>query len=69
MVNKHESIGTNLHKERYRPYWDWSRESPVELILVTFILLVFFLMPHNGCGISESSAGQPTPTEVTGHPG
>jgi hypothetical protein len=35
-------------------YWDWWSESPVEIILVVFILVLFFLAPRAGCGISET---------------
>lgn len=46
--------------EREKPYlskkstglsWDWWKESPIEIILVVFIL-VLFLVPRQGCGIT-----------------
>lgn len=46
--------------EREKPYlgkdksgltWDWWKENPVEIILVVFIL-VLFLIPRTGCGIT-----------------
>jgi hypothetical protein len=49
--------------ERERPYltkkrsfitWDWWQESPIEIILVVFIL-VAFLIPRAGCGITPKS--------------
>lgn len=36
-------------------YWNWWRENPVEIILVTFILVLFFFLPRAGCGITEWS--------------
>ena len=39
--------------------WDWWSENPVELVLVAFILVVFFMMPREGCGISAEGAGEP----------
>lgn len=35
-------------------YWDWSRENPVEIVLVAFILIMFFALPRTGCGIDKS---------------
>lgn len=46
---------------RSRLNWDWRREDPVELILLVFILVVFFLFPREGCGVSSEAevANQP----------
>ncbi len=57
--------------EREKPYlsqksagfqWDWWKESPVEIILVVFIL-VLFLIPRAGCGITPKGdlAAAPAP--------
>jgi len=41
-------------------YWDWSRENPVEIVLVTFILVLFFAVPRTGCGIDKSEGEYPS---------
>lgn len=41
-------------------YWDWSRESPVEIVLVIFILVLFFMIPRSGCGIDNQEGTYPT---------
>ena len=33
--------------------WDWWGESPIEIILVIFILVLFFALPRAGCGVTE----------------
>lgn len=43
----------HIQKDRQRWYWDWWRENPVEIVLVVFIIVLFFLVPWQGCGISE----------------
>lgn len=35
--------------------WDWWSESPVELILVVFIVVFFFTFPRTGCGITPTA--------------
>lgn len=32
--------------------WDWWHESPVELVLVALIVVMFFAFPRAGCGIT-----------------
>ena len=45
---------THLTNKRPGLQWDWWQESPVEIILVAFIL-VLFLIPRTGCGITPKS--------------
>lgn len=32
--------------------WKWRSESPIEIILVVFILVAFFAFPRTGCGVT-----------------
>lgn len=32
--------------------WKWRSESPIEIILVVFILVGFFAFPRTGCGVT-----------------
>lgn len=41
--------------------FNWSRESPVEIILVVFLVVGFFTFPRTGCGITQVE----TPTAVS----
>jgi len=36
--------------------FNWWRESPVEIILVVFIVVGFFTFPRTGCGITQVEA-------------
>ena len=36
--------------------WDWRRENPAEVVIVVFALMLFFLMPRGGCGITQPGA-------------
>lgn len=36
--------------------WDWRRENPAEVVIVVFALLLFFLMPRGGCGVTPPNA-------------
>lgn len=36
--------------------WDWWGESPVEIVLVAFILIFYFTLPRMGCGIAKTEA-------------
>jgi len=43
-------------------YWDWRGEDPVEIVLVLFILVLFFMLPRPHCGVdtnAESTAPRP----------
>ena len=39
--------------------WDWWSESPVELILMVFIIVFFFAFPRAGCGITPTADAPP----------
>lgn len=39
--------------QKRRIYWDWWRENPVELVLVILIIVLFVMVPWQGCGITE----------------
>ncbi len=39
--------------------WDWWSESPVELVLLTFIVVLFFAFPRAGCGITPTAEVAP----------
>jgi len=41
-------------------YWDWSGESPVEIVLLIFVLVLFFTVPRTGCGIDNQKGQYPT---------
>jgi hypothetical protein len=48
--------------------WDWRRESPVEIILLVFVLLFFFFLPREGCGVTTLGTGEaPAQVEVAPH--
>jgi hypothetical protein len=34
--------------------WNWRRESPPEIVLVIFILVLFFTIPKEGCGVDKT---------------
>lgn len=36
--------------------WKWSRESPIEIVLVVFIIVGFFAFPRAGCGVTQTDA-------------
>lgn len=42
-----------------RIYWDWWRENPVELVLVILIIVLFVMVPWEGCGITEQDPDEP----------
>jgi hypothetical protein len=44
-----------FNQAKYR--WDWRKENPVEVVIVVFAISIFFLMPRQGCGITQLSAG------------
>lgn len=48
--------------------WDWWSENPAEIILVVFILIFFFLLPRDGCGISQQEVSAPEAPAQTGQP-
>lgn len=48
-----------LHTPPGANRWDWWSENPVELVLVVFILIIFFMMPREGCGISQVGVDEP----------
>jgi hypothetical protein len=41
-------------------YWDWWGENPVEVVLVAFILIFFFMFPRAGCGIDKTKGSFPS---------
>ena len=47
-------------------YWEWRQESPVEIVLVIFILVMFFMLPRTGCGIDKPQGRLPTAVESGG---
>ena len=42
-----------LQKPKSPVTWDWWKESPVEIILLVFIVTLFVVTPWSGCGITE----------------
>ncbi|GEM_PF-4814561 len=37
--------------------WNWRREDPPEVVLVVFILVLFFTVPRDGCGVDKTDGG------------
>ena len=34
--------------------WNWRRESPPEIVLVVLLLVLFFTIPTDGCGVDKT---------------
>lgn len=45
-------------------YWDWRGEDPVEIVLVLFILVLFFMLPRPSCGADTNPASVPSSPPV-----
>lgn len=50
---------SHLQAEKDPIWWDWWSESPIEIILIVFILVLFFALPREGCGISQTEDARP----------
>jgi hypothetical protein len=55
MASDEEREQSPPHLGDDRPWirWNWSREDPVEIVLLVFVLVLFFLLPRPGCGIDN----------------
>ena len=49
-------------------YWDWRGENPVEVVLVLFILVMFFMFPRSGCGIDKTHQTSQQPAQKAKQP-
>jgi len=58
----------HLGADKEPVWWDWWSENPTEIILVTFILVFFFLLPRTGCGITQVEAQAPAPADQVAQP-
>lgn len=52
----------HLGRKQKTIYWDWTGENPVEIILVTFILVLLFTLPRTGCQIDKTKGNMPHST-------
>lgn len=68
MEENNEPAKTHLGSEKEPVWWNWWDENPTEIILVTFILVFFFLLPRAGCGVTQVEASVPAPTDQAAQP-
>ena len=54
-----QSIQHLGEKENQR-IWDWWKENPGEIIVVALILVLFVVVPWQGCGVSEAPEVRPS---------
>lgn len=52
MVDENKRGPQHLETKKDPVWWDWWSENPVEVVLVVLILVMFFALPRQGCGIS-----------------
>ncbi|MFB6372980.1 MAG: hypothetical protein ABEN55_07670 [Bradymonadaceae bacterium] len=66
MAETDDDSPDHLGRKGQSLYWDWQGEDPVEIILVLFILVLFFMLPRPSCGADIGSASVPAapPAEV-----
>ena len=57
----------HLETEKDPVWWDWWSENPVEVVLIVFILVLFFALPRQGCGVTDvdqANGNQPTSVAI-----
>ncbi len=63
MAEMNKKSKSHLQTDKDKVWWDWWSENPIEIVLVIFILVLFFALPRQGCGITETGDQAP-PTAV-----
>jgi hypothetical protein len=64
MVDKQKRGPQHLETKKDPVWWDWWSENPIEVVLVLFILVLFFALPRQGCGVTaadQPNAGDSAP--------
>lgn len=59
MVDEKQTPKSHLQADKDPVWWDWWSENPVEILLVLFILVLFFALPRDGCGIDAEEDARP----------
>jgi hypothetical protein len=64
MVDEKKRGPQHLETKKDPVWWDWWSENPVEIVLVVLILVLFFALPREGCGVSVDQTNGPDSAPV-----